>query len=115
MFRWLCCAGDPFGCSYKSTWGEPLTDICVDYWYTLQPGEKRYLADTGYSVWYYTARIEGDPSTTWGTSVYNNLRFQPCSAGDVDCFGWDEVRMWGPDVCVHSGCSDVTALGSLAC
>ena len=89
----VCCAGDPFTCAYKTVFGYPATDICVDYWYTLQPGEKQYFADTGYSGWDYTARVQDNPGATWGSGAYRDLTYQPCTHGDEGCYGWDEVRI----------------------
>ena len=38
-------AGVPTDCSYQTAWDD--ISVCVDFWYTLQPGDLAYLADTG--------------------------------------------------------------------
>ena len=58
----------------------------------------KYLADTGYSAWYYTARMIANPSITWGSNERKyDLQFNGCAAGQQGCYFWNQVgRSSGP-------------------
>jgi len=92
---WFNPWGTPTGCTYSGIYGDGTTKFCVQAWQTIQPGETKYLAETGYASWFFSARLAADPnSTTWGSSEFHTLQWAACSQGTPDCFGWNRVR-WG--------------------
>ncbi|KAI7845778.1 hypothetical protein COHA_000692 [Chlorella ohadii] len=88
---WFNPWGVPAGCKYVGLFyhadGNTNT-YCVHSWMTIKPGQTAYLADTGFSRWYYSVRYSSDLVPFGPKGESHTLKWQPCSQGQPDCFNW---------------------------
>lgn len=62
-----------------------------------QPARCAIAADTGYSAWFYTARLKNLPWVFWGFNdapgrYFTNLRWKlGCKEGTRDCYTWGQA------------------------
>lgn len=81
-----------FICRYH--WPVPY---CLHYWLRVAPGETRYMADTDYSPWLYSARtLDGSATLSAGevgdTPLSRDLQWSSCNEGDPNCYNYFRVR-----------------------